>query len=730
MELYEKSRVLLNYPYTVTIQRSHKKGQYQNKRILCEDIFTFDIETTSFFFDRDKKPFLYKPGMDPEYWAGIYAGAVPYIWQFGINNTYYYGRDIEDFYKLLNDFPEDMQIRIAVHNLSFEWHFLDKLTWSTVFAKNSHKPIKAKCAEYPNIEFYCTLSLTGRSLASWGKFLNMPKRVGDLDYNQMRTPLTPLNDTELGYCERDLEVMYVGLLDELKVYTSVWKLPLTSTGKVRRIVKDMLMSDEDYIKYIKELVPENAYQYDLSLKVFAGGYTHANRLFFNRTWFNPDGLQGEHVDYTSDYPFQMVARKFPCTGWSMCENRIPDIKNFKDYAYKMHLSFKNIRCRKSNTYIPINNKVKCINAKVDNGRLIKADECDIWLTELDYDIIRQVYRWGDSDDPNEGVKVLEVWEAEKDYLPLMFVEYILQLFHDKTVLKGVNDSECMLQKGRLNGLFGMCCTALLQAEIIWKTDEEDWSIKRITKEDIETRLKELRRFSDKRYFLNFDWGVWTAAYARWMLWNDIVIPYDMKVMYCDTDSAFLNEKIDFSNYNRSQTKLLKKVCDERGIDFEKTQPRNQKGKQSFLGTLTQEEEFTEFRTLGAKRYVERWRSDGQLHMTVAGINKDAVSCLKDDIENFKNGVVFDKDEKDVSKLLHTYVEDMPHIKFPDGYISKQKRGVNLRPNGYRLKTDATYDELLGNISEASHVEAYENHLKSVWYDDIDEIIDQEFNKYG
>jgi histidinol-phosphate/aromatic aminotransferase/cobyric acid decarboxylase-like protein len=89
----------------VTIQRSHKKGQYQNKRILCEDIFTFDIETTSFFFDRDKKPFLYKPGMDPEYWAGIYAGAVPYIWQFGVNNTYYYGRDIEDFYKLLNDFP-------------------------------------------------------------------------------------------------------------------------------------------------------------------------------------------------------------------------------------------------------------------------------------------------------------------------------------------------------------------------------------------------------------------------------------------------------------------------------------------------------------------------------------------------------------------------------------------------------------------------------------------------
>ena len=56
--------------------------------------------------------------------------------------------------------------------------------------------------------------------------------------------------------------------------------------------------------------------------------------------------------------------------------------------------------------------------------------------------------------------------------------------------------------------------------------------------------------------------------------------------------------------------------------------------------------------------------------------------------------------------------------------------MNLRPNGYRLKTDETYDELLGKISEASHVEAYENHLKSVWYDDIDEIIEMEFNKHG
>ena len=95
MELYTGE--LLNHPYTIRIQQSHKKGEADKRRLYCEDIFTFDIETTSFFYDIDKKPFLYKAGEDPEYWAGIYAGSLPYIWQFGINGRYYYGRDMSDF---------------------------------------------------------------------------------------------------------------------------------------------------------------------------------------------------------------------------------------------------------------------------------------------------------------------------------------------------------------------------------------------------------------------------------------------------------------------------------------------------------------------------------------------------------------------------------------------------------------------------------------------------------
>ena len=434
MEPYERG-LLKNFPYTITIQQSHKKGESNKRRILCEDIFTFDIETTSFFYESDLKPYLYKPGFDPDYWCGVKAGAIPYIWQFGINDKYYYGRDISEFMAVLADFPANMHIRIFIHNFSFEWHFLDFLTWDKVFAKTPHKPIKASCKEFPNIEFICTLSLENMSLASWGESLGIPKLVGDLAYNVMRTPLTPLTDKELGYCRRDLEVMYIGLCEELKVYGSVFKLPLTSTGKVRKVVKDLLMVDK-YINFIHSLVPESCYQYKTSMLVYSGGYTHSNRSLTGITLTNDDHKHGGHYDYTSSYPFEMVVGKMPMTRWMYLGTDLPDPETFKDEAYKLHLIFHKIKCQLQNTYIAISHCVRdsLLNIKADNGRLISADQVEIWITEQDFEVISKAYTW-------ESIEVVEVWEAGKDYLPKPFVEYVLELFHNKTAYKNVPGKE-------------------------------------------------------------------------------------------------------------------------------------------------------------------------------------------------------------------------------------------------------------------------------------------------
>ena len=718
MEPYASN--LLNYPFTIRIQTSHKKGESGKiQRLLCEDIFTFDIETTSFFYESDKVPFLYKTGYDPDYWSDVYAGGVCYLWQFGVNDRYFYGRTLDEFYALLDDFPPDLHIRIFIHSFQFEWHWLDKLTWDKVFAKTPHNPIKASCKEHPNIEFLCTYALENRSLASWGESLGVPKLMGYLDYNQMRTPLTPLTEDELKYGERDLEVMYVGLKEELRTYGSVFNLPLTATGKIRRIIKDMLMSDNDYKNYIKRLIPEHPYQYKTSMKIFGGGSCAPNRCFVGRTVYNPDGKHGGHYDFCSSYPFQMVIGRVPCSGWAYRDPEdegMPSDDMFEDHAYKMHLRFTNIRSEIQNTYI---HKDKCYleGYKLDGSRVFKASLMEIWCTEDDWCIIKRAYSW-------DKLEILEMWEARKDYLPLPYVEYVLELFHNKSAFKGIPEKadEYRCAKSYVNSLYGLMATALLQGEVNWDDATEHWSVSRITDTMIKEHLDKLRMWKDRRYFVSYDWGCWISNSSRRRLW-ELILKYDEHVIYHDTDSLFTDIQIDFTEYNNDIDRRLKELCEKRGLDFEKTRPTTPNGKQSFLGHMVEEEEvWTEFRTLRSKCYCERWKSDGQLHMTISGVDKSAVSVLKNDINNLKDGTVFDKDEPDVHKLLHTYIDEMPDITFPDGYVSHQRRGVNLRPNGYKIKLEKSYEEIVKRLDTYA-VDEYENHLKSVWYDDIDELVD-------
>ena len=185
-------------------------------------------------------------------------------------------------------------------------------------------------------------------------------------------------------------------------------------------------------------------------------------------------------------------------------------------------------------------------------------------------------------------------------------------------------------------------------------------------------------------------------------------------MYADTDSIFTDIPIDFTTYNKSVDRKLKRICDERGLDYEKTRPfSKKKGKRTPLGHLTDEPHLTEFRTMGAKRYCERWLDDGQLHLTISGVPKSAVTLLSDDIENFKDGFIFDKDEEDMHKLMHTYFDNQPDIIFPDGYESHQRRGVNLRPNSYKLSLNKTFKEMLKDIDSTTMNDPFITHLRGV-----------------
>ena len=76
-----------------------------------------------------------------------------------------------------------------------------------------------------NIDIRCSLRLTELSLAMCGEqFTDIHKMVGDLDYNILRSPLTYLNDTELGYCEYDCLVLYKTIKHFLQEYKHIKRI--------------------------------------------------------------------------------------------------------------------------------------------------------------------------------------------------------------------------------------------------------------------------------------------------------------------------------------------------------------------------------------------------------------------------------------------------------------------------------------------------------------------------
>lgn len=682
-----------NHQFKFIYPAVFQKKKFKKKNYYCKDIIVLDIEVTSAWIENGKV-IGYEKGKSAEYWNSLTPLSLPYIWQISYNDNVYYGREFDDLYEVFADLRKDVQYIIWVHNLSYEFQFLCNLfNWKKVFARSPHKVMKCTPEDFPNIEFRCSYFLTRLSLETWGKDLGVYKLKGDLDYEIIRTPLTKLTDKEMAYCERDCLVVYTGIQKYVKQYGDQFNIPLTQTGTVRREVKERLTSDWKYRRFIKGLIPSSADEYRILQEIFSGGYTHANRFYAGKTYI---GLI-QHYDFASSYPTVMLAEKYPMTPWyRKFFTEIPNDSEFENNAFIFKIRFTKIQCITNNTYIQ---SCKCYmeHAKFDNGRVLSADVLAMYMTEQDWLTIRDTYTW-------ESIELIECYKSRKAYLPRPFLLYILELYKNKTMLKGVEGMEelYMQSKQYINSLFGMCVTAIVQSDVDFS--DGDWTMERLTSSKVNDRFKELRSEKGKKcnYFLSYSWGCYVTAYARRNLWK-CILSVDKDMLYCDTDSIFVKGEHDFSWYDKEITDKLKFVCTNCNLNFADTRPKDKHGIERPLGIFTREDDCSEFRTLGAKRYVERRTSDNKLHLTVSGINKGAVALLNNDINNFTENFDFDKDADCVSKRLATYINTQPYVVYPDGYESTIDYGINLRRTGYKLTMTDEYKSLIDFIKDFANL---------------------------
>lgn len=572
---------------------------------------------------------------DIETYSSYYNGrkfANMYIWQLGINGSTLYGRKWTEFVSTIKYLSEHFEtsihrrLIIFVHNLSYEFQFMRKwLEWETdktgnavVFSLKERRPIYALTSY--GIEFRCSYILSNYALSYIGAklLLKYPvsKKVGDLDYSTPRNSRTVLTPLELSYCISDIQVVMSYIQEQIEQYGGINNLPLTNTGRVRHFVYNYVTSDRikraKYYDLMTTLQLTSRQEYDMLKSGFTGGFTHANAIYVGETIKDPMTCW----DLASSYPAVMCSRYFPMSRAKFVGQ--PTDEQFQEYLRSKCCLFKltlyDVTCKFDyDGYISEARCTDCIDPIINNGRLMSCDKCTLVVTELDFHIISQVYRFA----PNFKVESLYIYD--RGYLPKDLILAILHLYGNKTSLKDIEEKiiEYMVSKNMINSSYGMIVTDIIRPEVIY--GDGNWD------HDDPDAFKQLNSYNSQfNRFLFYPWGVWVTAHARHNLW-EAIFEFGEDYVYADTDSikGLNGEKHAkfFEDYNRRQLNALCKMCLFYSIPLSKVQPKTKKGKVKTLGIWEQEEGYCMFKTLGAKRYAFEHIEHHDFNMVVAGVNK-------------------------------------------------------------------------------------------------------------
>ena len=315
--------------------------------------------------------------------------------------------------------------------------------------------------------------------------------------------------------------------------------------------------------------------------------------------------------------------------------------------------------------------VKYIDPVIDNGRILCAGYVEIYVTEIDAKIIQLQYDY-------EKHLCTEVEYARKARLPKWFRDYVYKCFVEKTTFKGGDPVLYALAKARLNSLYGMCCQHPVRPTI-----EQDYSTGEYLRQEDEDLEAVYEKYCKRiTSILPYQWGVWVTAYAMENLFQLGACAGEW--IYSDTDSVYGMEwDIEaVEKYNEQCKKDL--ISSGYG-------PVKHNGSDYWLGVAEHDPDsdvYTEYVTVGSKRYCGRSKSDGQLHITIAGVPKQkGVLCLKNDISMFTSGMVFDG--ATTGKKTHHYM----HVDeiYTDEAGNLTGDSIDLQPCDYLLQSEYDFD---------------------------------------
>lgn len=693
-----------------TQQRQKKRGNKGTKHKLPEyvDVITsFDIETTR-VHDYSAKTLSDARA----YNVSIPDYTVMYIWQWAFtfknakgsyDTICVYGRrwhEYQLFKSLLTaSLGDNVYIVVYDHNLAYEFQFLRGIlpfSSDDVFNIKPRQPLKALSG---HLEFRCSYKQTNMSLRKFAESMQTPHQKTELDYTEKRFWYTPLTDKEVEYAVNDVICLNEAMLTRMaKEGDDLYTVPLTSTGYVRREVKAAVSSDKRLLHSIRDMMPDY-YTYTMLKEAFRGGNTHANRYYSNRIIESKDYGMIHSADRSSSYPAVICNCEYPMEAFAFM-NR-PTYDKVRHYMADLHMALlmrvrmKDVRLRDPGWGCPYLSVSKCRDVQeplLDNGRIVACDYLETTITDVDLQIIIDEY--------DAKIDFIEVAYAKYGKLPRPIIDEVIKYYTKKTSLKGVKGSEYyyMKNKNLLNSIYGMMVQDLVKILCLYTDGDEDGSAGTFV-DDTEKTPDEILIKAEKRGFLNYAWGVWVTAWARYELERGIRLAGD-GFLYCDTDSVKYVGDVDWEEYNKEkiQESLL---SGSHAVD--------PSGTEHYMGVFEPEHDMEAFKTMGAKKYA--YVEDGQLHITIAGVGKSAgvkemetkaeqEGCRP--IDEFREGFTFEGEAGGLEAVYNDIpLGDTVADTAPDDLPLRVISNVTLRPSTYTLGLTDEYRRIIEGVNYSS-----------------------------
>lgn len=613
--------------------------------------------------------------------------------------------------KKIHDSMKGQHTIFYAHNMPYDHWFIRRFLYKELGKPEKQLNIKPHYPLYlefaSGIQIRDSLAIANRKLERWAKDLNVEhqKAVGKWNYSKFRSQKEKYNPDELQYIEYDT-LAGVECIDKTMelIDKKIYSIPFTSTGIIRHMLFEIAKKFGAHDAFLR--MAPTFEQYEKLTKVFHGGYVHANRFYIDTLI----DILVQCYDFTSSYPFCMLAYKYPMEAFHPTPDCEPEqiLRSAETSAFMFKLIGIGVELKEADYVMPSLQFSKCvegtvINPRLDNGRILECSYMEIYTNEIDLEVLDKHYK-------AQKWLCVEVEAAMKDYLPHWFTDFVFNLFKEKCQLTvdcekdESNEVLRTLKKYQVNGCFGMAVQKSIKDSI--KEDYESTDITEAFTLDVprnedgtidqkkllKNRKKEYQKFLDKKSsILCYQWGVWVTSYAFRNVHNlNECIKNENKdadfydddfslLMYNDTDSAYAHgwdlEKI--KAYNDNCLKLLQANGYDK-IEIE--------GHEFILGIAEHKplkDDYSEFKTMGAKRYAGRCLKDGKIHTTVAGVPKEkGAKTLKDDLNNFRTGWIF-KGTK-TGKKQHVYFSSDIYI---DDDGNETADSIDLLPSDYLL--DAT-----------------------------------------